>query len=411
MIIFPAIDILQGRCVRMVGGVVGTERLISNDPVAVARDWEVRGAQGLHVVDLDAAFERGDNRGIVKEILQHAKIPVQVGGGIRTAEQIRELLLLGASRVIVGTKGVLDQEWLRLRCKDFPERLILALDARGEDVVVRGWRQRAKHGLQELARQVDDMGLSGILYTNVSVEGKAQGISWEPVERLVRATTLPVIYSGGVIAVEEVRRLREIGVTGVVLGTALYFGGIDFEDALAAAAGQEVQAAATTGVSDLPEDDRATKTYRRPTEMEVRVAEGDVPASLRTRDAAGPDPDATEVDSPGAYTPQPPTAVSEPVRPASPAGLASPASPAAKRAPSRPAVSPPTAVVSTPKAPAAGAKPKAGAKRVEKKKSAAKRAPARAKRPKAGKKPAVKSKAKRVTKAARPARRGKSRKS
>lgn len=269
MIIFPAVDILQGRCVRLVGGELGTERLISNDPLSVARDWELRGAQGLHLVDLDAAFERGHSRGLIEEILQHVQIPVQVGGGVRTAEDIRVLIQLGATRIIIGTQGILKPDWLKQQCRDFPDRLILALDAVGHEVVIRGWREKTAYSLVDFARTVDDIGLSGILYTNVSVEGRAGGLAWEPVEKLVRSITLPVIYSGGVISLDEIRHLRQIGIAGVILGTALYFGGIDFEQAQAAAQGQEVPDAGAA--APPPEGPRATKRYEPGLEPEVRV--------------------------------------------------------------------------------------------------------------------------------------------
>ncbi len=231
MIVYPAIDLLGGKVVRMTGGKRGTEWVVSEDPVALARQWEARGAKALHVVDLDRAFGTGDNRAIVGEILDASGCPVHVGGGVREDRDVDELLDLGAEGVVVGTRGVLEPPWLARQAERHPGLIVFAVDANGRQVVVKGWTQETSRDVIGLLQETDAMPLKAYLYTNVNVEGRAQGVDWAPIEEVVGATKRSIIVSGGVTTLAEVERLRDLGAAGVVLGTALYRGEIEFEQA------------------------------------------------------------------------------------------------------------------------------------------------------------------------------------
>lgn len=238
MEVLPAIDLMGGRAVRLVEGREGTERDVSGDPVALAREWEERGATALHVVDLDAALEKGDNLPVIRTLVKRVRVPVQVGGGVRDDARMRALLRAGAARVVVGTRGVRDPDWLQRAASLQPGRIVLAVDARGRAVVIRGWKEAAGMDVCDLARRVGNVPLAALLYTNVEVEGHARGIRLRPVNAILRAAAHPVIYSGGVARAADVARLRARGVAGVVLGTGLYFGRLKFADAVAAAAAE-----------------------------------------------------------------------------------------------------------------------------------------------------------------------------
>ncbi len=237
MLVFPAIDLLGGRVVRMRGGRLGTEWTVSEDPVGLAREWERRGAKALHVVDLDAALGRGQNRFLAGEIVRSVKVPVQIGGGLRETTDIEGAMSTGAARVIVGTRGIEDPKWLQTQASKRPGKILLAVDAQGTRIVVKGWTEETKLDVLTFASNVQSYGLAGLLYTNVAVEGQAAGVDWAPIEAVLKGTKLPVIVSGGVTRIDEVARLRELGAYGVVLGTALYKGEIDFEAACRAAEG------------------------------------------------------------------------------------------------------------------------------------------------------------------------------
>lgn len=237
MIIYPAIDLLGGRVVRMRGGRIGTEWTVSDDPVGLAREWERRGAKALHVVDLDAALGRGQNRLLAGEIVRSVKIPVQIGGGLREDQDVEGTIATGAARVIVGTRGVEDPKWLQSQAAKHPGKILLAVDARGTRIVIKGWTEETRLDVPTFVSQVESFGLAGLLYTNVTVEGQSAGVDWAPIEQVLRGTRLPVLISGGVTRLEEIRRLREIGAYGVVLGTALYKRTIDFEAACVVAEG------------------------------------------------------------------------------------------------------------------------------------------------------------------------------
>lgn len=226
MIAMPAIDVRAGACVQLVGGSYDAQRISLPDPIAVAQQWRDLGFRQLHVVDLDAATDRGDNTGVVDRLLANGG-SVQVGGGVRTSTRVSELLSAGATRVVAGTRALQDPDWLSDVAREAPERVIVAMDVRGGRPVVRGWTEPVQRSLRELLGELDRMPLGGILVTAVDVEGRLAGPDLELVAEVLRATTLPVIAAGGITTLNDLRALDALGVWGAVIGMALYTGDMD----------------------------------------------------------------------------------------------------------------------------------------------------------------------------------------
>lgn len=228
MIAYAAIDLRGGRVVQLVGGEPGTERVSLPDPAAVARQWIDRGFAALHVVDLDAALGVGDNMEAVHAILDAAgDVPVQVGGGVRTTVHVQSLLESGAAAVVVGTRAVQEPDWLEEIATRWPDRIVVAADVRGDDVVIRGWTEQAGVTAGELIRRLAPLPLAGILVTDVSREGRMLGADVERFRRLADAATHPLLASGGIAGAGDLKALATTGVAGVVLGMALYTGALD----------------------------------------------------------------------------------------------------------------------------------------------------------------------------------------
>lgn len=172
----PAIDLLGGRAAFLVGGRRETAEVVSGDPVALALEWQRRGAKRLHVVDLDAALGSGENRDVVKAILRAVTIPVQVGGGLRSEDDLRDVLSSGASKAIVGTRAIRDPDWLRSMAVGFPSRLILALDRDARGLLLNGWQRSTATDIRQLIDFANALPLDGVLFTNVAVEGRLNGV-------------------------------------------------------------------------------------------------------------------------------------------------------------------------------------------------------------------------------------------
>lgn len=223
----PAVDVMGGRAVFLVAGHPETAEVVADDPVALAREWQRRGAKRLHVVDLDAALGRGENRDVVRSILRDLAIPAQVGGGLRDEAALREVLSIGATKAIVGTRAIRDAGWLRDMAVRFPCRLILALDRDARGVLVDGWRRAARADPAALVKVANGLPLDGVLFTNVAREGQLQGVGRAD-EALVRRCTKSRIASGGVASLGDVRALQRAGYDHVVVGKALYTGHLDF---------------------------------------------------------------------------------------------------------------------------------------------------------------------------------------
>jgi len=226
MMVLPAVDIMKGRVVQLVGGVPGTERVVLPDPLQMAMRWQEAGAPGLHLIDLDAALGVGSNLDVIEEICSRLDIPVQVGGGIRSSRLVGRLLESGANAVIVGTKGITDKEWLEEISLSHPGRVILALDVKEGEVQVKGWQESSGVGMAEIFERIADLPLAGVLHTNVDVEGKEKGIDIEAVSEFVERCPLPVIASGGISSIEDIQALDSLNIKAVVVGIALYTGRI-----------------------------------------------------------------------------------------------------------------------------------------------------------------------------------------
>ena len=232
MVVFPAVDILGGRCVQLVQGKRETATVFG-DPVDCARRWVEAGAKALHVINLDGAFgESGRNAAIIRRILRETGVFLQLGGGIRSVADARGWLETGVDRIILGTLAVREPGSLQtLSAEAGPSRVMASVDARAGQVVVEGWRDPEGDYLA-WAERFESLGAGSLLFTNVDVEGLQQGIRREPVEKLLAATGLPVVVAGGIASLGDVEALRDLGASGVVLGSALYSGKIDLGKAM-----------------------------------------------------------------------------------------------------------------------------------------------------------------------------------
>lgn len=227
MIAIPALDLKEGRCVQLVGGRPEDERVSLPDPAEVAGRWRDQGFRSFHVVDLDAALDRGDNREAIRRVLGATDAATQVGGGVRSSDDVRWLVDAGADRVVVGTRAVRDPEWLTELASDFPERIVVAADVREGEVLIRGWTEESGLGVEELLERLTPLPLAGVLCTDVGREGRMEGIHRESVRSVVEGTEHRVWISGGIRSMEDLEFLEEVGAAGAVLGMALYTGVLD----------------------------------------------------------------------------------------------------------------------------------------------------------------------------------------
>ena len=236
MIIYPAMDLKGGRCVRLLQGDMDTATIFSEDPAAVARAFEEKGAEWLHVVDLDGAFAGSFvNRDAILSIVRAVNIPIQLGGGLRNMEHLDTVInKIGISRAILGTAALEDQDFLREAVKLYGSHIAVGIDERNGRVAVRGWAEETDTSALELAMKVKDIGVKTVIHTDISRDGMLSGPNFEVAEGLIQAAGLDVIVSGGVAELAHVIRCREIGATGAILGRALYTGAIKLEEAIAA---------------------------------------------------------------------------------------------------------------------------------------------------------------------------------
>lgn len=238
MIVIPAIDLKDGRCVRLRQGRMEDETVYSQEPAEVARRWASEGAQVLHVVDLNGAIEGSPrNRAAIAAILQAVTIPVQVGGGIRTLETIEAYLSSGVERVVLGTAVVRDRALLQETCNRFPGRVIVGVDARGGKVAVQGWTDVADLDAADLVGRLAGLPVYAVIYTDIARDGMLEGPNLEGLRCMADACPVPLIASGGITRAEDLRQLRSLGpkVIGAILGKALYEGLLDLRSAMAAA--------------------------------------------------------------------------------------------------------------------------------------------------------------------------------
>lgn len=237
MILFPAIDLKDGQCVRLRLGDMDQATVFSDSPAEQAKSFEEQGFQFLHVVDLNGAFAGESVNGTaVEAILDTVDFPVQLGGGIRTLAHIEAWLEKGLARVILGTVAVRDPDLVREACRLFPGRVAVGIDARGGKVAVEGWAETSELSASELAKRFEGAGVAAIIYTDIDRDGVLAGINWDSTLDLARATSIPVIASGGLAGMEDIQRLAspEMAVLeGAISGRALYDGRIDSREALA----------------------------------------------------------------------------------------------------------------------------------------------------------------------------------
>jgi phosphoribosylformimino-5-aminoimidazole carboxamide ribotide isomerase len=235
MRIIPAVDIKEGRCVRLVQGKVDQETVYSNDPLAMANHWDEEGAQTIHVVDLDGAFQGSPiNADIVKNIIYSSSVDIQVGGGIRTLETIETYVKAGAYRIILGTVAEQDPEFVEEACKRFPDKIIVGIDARDGLVAVKGWVEVSEQKATDLAQKLKGYGIAGFIFTDISRDGMLQGPNLESIKEFSESAQLPVIASGGVSRLEDIKNLAKLesyGVEGVIVGKALYDKTLTFKEA------------------------------------------------------------------------------------------------------------------------------------------------------------------------------------
>lgn len=234
--VIPAVDMQDGEVVQLVQGERGTEKRYG-DPTEAARRWVGAGARTLHLVDLDGAFEgERTNASAVEAVLDAVSVGIQLGGGIRTAGDAIELLDRGVDRVILGTAAVENPEIVREIGDEHEGSVMVSLDAKGGEVVVSGWTEGTGLDPAEASVRYEELGAGAILFTNVDVEGRLEGVRTDPVRRIAEAVSIPVVASGGVASIEDIRALKQAGASAVVVGTALYKGRFTLEEAIEAVA-------------------------------------------------------------------------------------------------------------------------------------------------------------------------------
>ena len=233
MIIFPAIDIKDGRCVRLTQGRFDQVSIYNDNPAEVARLWESMGAQYIHLVDLDGAKDGSPaSRDMVKSVIDAVDIPVQVGGGIRSLERADQLIELGARRIILGTAAVNDRELTQAVAERYPGRTAVSVDAVNGMAAVNGWAKVSDTDVLDICAFMKEIGINTLIYTDILMDGMLKGPNFGEYERLMRETSLDIIASGGVTTKEDITRLAKMGIYGAIVGKALYDEKIDLKEAI-----------------------------------------------------------------------------------------------------------------------------------------------------------------------------------
>lgn len=236
MFIYPAIDLLNGRCVRLRQGDYSRETVFSDDPAAVAVKWVQLGADRLHVVDLDGAKAgKPVNGAVVKAIVRAAGVPVQLGGGIRTDDDLASVFGWGVRWAVLGTRALQAPDWVCSMARRHPNRIVLGVDAKEGFVATEGWLEVSKTRAVDLAKQVSDSPLAAVVYTDIAKDGMMSGPNFDQLAEMQAAVPLPIIASGGVCSLEHVKQLIAAGSPGCIIGRALYEGSLDLTEALALA--------------------------------------------------------------------------------------------------------------------------------------------------------------------------------
>ena len=241
MLIIPAIDLKEGKCVRLRQGLMKDSTIFSEQPAEMAKKWFELGARRLHLVDLDGAFSgKPENFEVIKEIVAtlNQAIPIQLGGGIRNIDTIEKFINIGIDSVIVGTAAVTHPGFLHEACYAFPGQVIVGLDAKDGDVAINGWAKLTGHNVIEMAQKFEEYGVESIIYTDIGRDGMLSGVNLDATVKLAESINIPVVASGGVTDLKDIEKLSEVsnvGIRGVITGRAIYEGTLDFEKAQALA--------------------------------------------------------------------------------------------------------------------------------------------------------------------------------
>lgn len=237
MLVIPAIDLKDGRCVRLRQGDMAAETVYSDDVVEVAGRWQQQGAALIHVVDLNGAVDgEPKNLSHIESVMRSVRIPVQVGGGVRTIDTVRQYLNAGVSRVVLGTAAITDRGFLERACQEFPRRIVLGLDARNGRIAVKGWTTLSDVKAMDLLKDLSGCEIAAVVYTDIARDGMLNGPNLPALKEIAESSTFPVIASGGVSSLEDLRAVQSLGskIEGAIVGKALYDGKLDYQAAVAA---------------------------------------------------------------------------------------------------------------------------------------------------------------------------------
>jgi len=236
MLVIPAIDLKDGKCVRLFKGEEGSETVFSDKPEDVAGNWEESGAEWIHVVDLDGAFSgEPKNLEVIKRIVGSVSCSVQVGGGLRNIETVRRYFDIGIERAIIGTAAFSDEEFLSEVCREFPGKIAVGIDTKNGKIAVKGWKEVIDLDTEDALANLKNAGVSVILNTNIDRDGTMEGINIESAKEFIESSPLPVIASGGIATTDDLEKLSTIeslGLYGAILGKSIYTGSIDLRDAI-----------------------------------------------------------------------------------------------------------------------------------------------------------------------------------
>lgn len=237
MLLIPAIDLKEGRCVRLIQGREDRKIVYSDFPEAVAKDWEKAGAELIHVVDLDGAFTgKLLNLQIIKKLVETVKVPIQLGGGIRTLKAIEDCLMLGVNRVVLGTVALKNPFIVKEACRRYPGKIVVAIDVKEGKVVTQGWVEVSEVKASILAKRFENEGVSSIIFTDIARDGMMAGPNIKDAKELAESVSVPIIISGGIASLEDIQRiipLEKVGVRGMIIGRAIYDGSINLREAIA----------------------------------------------------------------------------------------------------------------------------------------------------------------------------------
>lgn len=236
MIVIPAVDIKDGKCVRLLQGRMEDETVFSDDPSEMAKRWNDDGAEIIHVVDLDGAFAKSpQNLVSIKKIIASVDADLQIGGGIRNEETIRMYIELGVKRIVIGTEAIRNPSLVIQACEAYPGKIVVGIDSRNGMVAIEGWAETTQTSAIDLAKQFEEYGLAAINFTDISRDGMQTGANVEQTKLLARATITPIVASGGVSTIKDIKKIKELepdGVIGVIVGRALYSGTLNLKEAI-----------------------------------------------------------------------------------------------------------------------------------------------------------------------------------